>query len=49
MTKKELRSSLMDHQLAFLLHGGQITKVEPKKIKEVHLVRGKSKRVYSSI
>ena len=49
MTKKELRASLMDHQLSFLLHGGTVEQIAPKKIKEDRSVRGKSKRVFSNV
>jgi len=46
MTKKELRESLMDHQLAFLLHGGQVERIPAKKLKENRVVTGKQKRVF---
>ena len=49
MTKKELRASLMDHQLSFLLHGGIIEQIAPKKIKEDRSDRGNPKRVFSNM
>ena len=49
MTKKELRESLINHQLTFLLHGGTIEQIESKKVKVDRSVHGKQKRVFSNV
>ena len=44
MTKKELRSQVLNDTLAFVLAGNSITTVKPKRIKPNRAVRGTETR-----
>ena len=44
MTKKELRSQVLNDTLAFVLAGNLITTVKPKRIKQNRSVRGTETR-----